>query len=456
MIKTIQAHQSKILFAFIALLFTGFSFLVFYRLGVHPFIDWDESIYAQVAKESLENKQFFDLTYFDNAWYEKPPLAFWLMSGSYAIGGVNEWSARIPSALGAIGMVVLSLRWVWELRKSYAPVILTMAGYFIMFPFITSAYFVNLDTIVGLFAMLSLYGWWKAQENKNWLIVWGLAIGLGVMTKNVVGLFPLLPIAVYAISHKQLPVLKTKQFWYGIMAAGLVVLPWHIYQSIVAGKAFWQNYLVYHVLQRYNTSLESNGAPFLYYFQIVFQKYYIALVVFGGSLLVAAWLSWKDRGIRYLLLSAVLIFLLFSSSITKLPSYISTMLPLFVMISGISLAKIIDYLPKKWMQALVVVVLTVVFAYTGYAFNTYKLAQAEYAEEYLDNKAVGEFLKDYRGDLPVYVNYTHYKNLGIGFYAERKVTPTEDMGLINGATERVFRKHTQSVFLGDGYIVIKR
>jgi 4-amino-4-deoxy-L-arabinose transferase-like glycosyltransferase len=455
----IQAHQNKILISVIALLFATFSFLIIYRLGVHPFIDWDESIYAQVAKESLQNKQFFDFTYFSNAWYEKPPLIFWLISASYAIGGITELAARIPSAAGALGMIMLSLWWVWEVSKSYRAVILAMASNFIMFPLITGAYFVNLDTIVGFFILLSLYSWWKASikesDNAIWFIVWGISIGLGVMTKNIVGLFPLAPILIYSLLNKNFSFLKVRQFWYGVLSAAIIVLPWHAYQSITAGKAFWENYLLYHVFQRFSTSLETNGAPFLYYFDIVFWRYPLSLIIFGGSILMAARESIKNLDIRFLLISALALFLIFSSSTTKLPSYISVTLPMFAMLAGISLAKIISFIPRKWMGSLVIAVLCCAFVYTGYAFNTFKLAKGELAEEYLDNKAVGIFLKDYRTDLPVYIN-SNYKNLGIGFYSGRPIISTTDEALINSATERVFRKRSESVYLGKDYVVIKR
>ena len=451
----LKTHQNTILFSITIIIFFAFCFMLLYRLGVHPMIDWDESIYGQVAKDSLQNKNLLNFAYFGKAWYEKPPLGLWLVSASYAIGGINDWSARVPSVLGAIAMVALSMRWVWELRKSYMAVILTIASYFIMFPFITAAYFLNLDTIVGFFVLFSLYSWWKAKNDHTWYLFFGLGIGLGVLTKNVVGLFPIIPILIHSLFGWDFSFLKEKKFWYGVLISGVVILPWHIYQSVVVGKAFWDNYLFYHVFQRYSTSLESNGAPFLYFFDIVFLRYYLALVIFGGSVLVSVYYSLKNLGLRFILICAVSLFLVFSSSITKLPSYITMTLPLIVMIAGISLANIIGLAPKKWMRTLVVAILILSFVYTGYAFNTYKLAQGEYAEQYLDNRAVGEFLRNYRTDLPVYTNFP-YLNLGIGYYANRKVIQITDTEMIGRATERVFHTKNQSVFLGENYLVIKR
>ncbi len=461
----IKTHGNKFLFSIAAALFLFFCYLILHRLGVHPYIDWDESIYGQVAKEMFLNKKFFDLSYFGSAWYEKPPLAFWLISAAYALGGVNEFAARLPSALASIGMVIISLRWLYELRKSFLVSIIAMSLYFIMFPFLTASYFVNLDSLVGFFAVFGLYAWWKAAtpENKNslkWFLIWGACIGLGVMTKNIVGLFILVPILIYTLAEKQFSILKQKEFWYGVALSLLIALPWHIYESVTVGKAFWENYLVYHVFDRFSTSLENNGAPWNYFLEIVFQRYVLAMVMFGGGLLLSAWVAVKEQSVRFLLISFVTLFIIFSSSITKLPSYITMTLPLLIMLAAVGLNKLIGYIPRKSLRGLVIIVLALSFLYTGYAFNSYKLTLGEMNEEYNSNKDVGEFLKDYKIGVPVYVN-KDYKSLGIGYYAERKIMPTTDKNLIDGAKDKAFHRNDQEVFLGmdsngHEYLLVKK
>ncbi|MBP2656456.1 MAG: hypothetical protein H6Q73_4025 [Firmicutes bacterium] len=40
-------------------------------------------------------------------WYDKPPMYYWLVAGSFKAFGVSEFAARFPSALSAVLCVVL-------------------------------------------------------------------------------------------------------------------------------------------------------------------------------------------------------------------------------------------------------------------------------------------------------------------------------------------------------------
>lgn len=464
MLNKIVENQNKVYLVITAILFGLFVYLLFYRLGVHPFIDWDESIYGQVAKEAFQNNRWFDFTYFAKAWYEKPPLGMWLISASYAIAGINELSARIPSVLASVGIVIMSLRWVYEIRKSYLAVLLTMTAYFIMYPFLVNSYFVNLDTLIGFTTIIALYSWWKifiadgtsGKAKRNYFLLWGAAIGLGVMIKSIVGFFPLVPIAIYMLTHRQFAFLKTKQFWYGVVLAAIIILPWHIYQSLTAGQAFWDNYFLYHVWQRYSTNLETNGQPFNFFIHLIYFRYYEATAVFGGTTLLGIYLAWRNHSVRYLVIGALALLLVFSISITKLPSYTTMILPLIVMLAGIGLAQLLTWIPQVWLKIMVGTVFVIAIVFTGYQFNTYKLAVGEAASEYSDHRDIGLFLNNFAPELPVYINNKDYRNLGIGFYSGRAVTPNLDPAIFTGATKEVFHRRSEGVFLGDGYILIKQ
>ena len=57
--------------------------LLFYRLGDGSLHDWDEAIYAQVAREMLLSDTWMTLSWNGAAFFHKPPLYFWLTALTY-------------------------------------------------------------------------------------------------------------------------------------------------------------------------------------------------------------------------------------------------------------------------------------------------------------------------------------------------------------------------------------
>ena len=72
------------------------------NLGV-PLRDWDEGIVATVARDIWRapsgSWRWLYPTLEGNPYLNKPPLMHWLIALAYSIGGVNEWTSRLPGAM---------------------------------------------------------------------------------------------------------------------------------------------------------------------------------------------------------------------------------------------------------------------------------------------------------------------------------------------------------------------
>jgi len=76
--------------------------------NVLPLIDTDEPRFAQATREMIE-RQDWVVPYFNgNYRFDKPILIYWLMRPCYALFGVNEFSARLPSVVTAALLVWLT------------------------------------------------------------------------------------------------------------------------------------------------------------------------------------------------------------------------------------------------------------------------------------------------------------------------------------------------------------
>jgi len=439
-------------------LFCGLVVIFCYRLGIHPLIDWDESIYAQVAREALNFHRYLDFTYWGKLWFEKPPLVPWLTVVSFKTLGITEVSARLPVALAALLTVALSCFLTWRWFHSRSAVLLTLGIYYISFPFITAAYFLNFDSIASLFILLTVGAFWLAQSRPVYYYWFGLGLGLGVITKSVVGLFPLAALWAYVVAIREFGFLKKRQFYYGLILAAVIILPWHVYQSWHYGPAFWDNYFFYHVWRRFTTSLEDNGAPFSFYWDILRQY----LVFFG--LLVIALAHFAVRSLRqakffYVLTVAAGLFLILSLACTKLPSYLVIIYPYITIMIAVTLDQFLALCRFAYLRYGATAILLGVFVFYGYAFNSYKLAKGESDFSLANDKLMGQYLAVEHRDLPVYISNPHALRNALAFYANRPVMslPNNVQNPLPADLQQLkplIHTHTASLYLINNYLYI--
>ncbi len=79
------------------------SIVFFVNLGATGLWDLDEALYTSIAREMNARGDWVVPTFNDQPFYDKPPLMFWLMMGSFKVLGVSELSARLASAMFGIG-----------------------------------------------------------------------------------------------------------------------------------------------------------------------------------------------------------------------------------------------------------------------------------------------------------------------------------------------------------------
>ena len=103
--KSVQRRNIRFV---IYLLILG-AFVLFFRLGDRDMWTGNESEAAVAGWDMVETGRilvphFLDQPFVDN----RPPGAWWLIAATYKLTGVvNTWTARLPSALAALGCILL-------------------------------------------------------------------------------------------------------------------------------------------------------------------------------------------------------------------------------------------------------------------------------------------------------------------------------------------------------------
>lgn len=284
-----SALQQKTLFV---LLISISGFLLFYHLGKGSLWDWDEAIYASVAKEMVDGGDYLSPHLNGKYWPEKPPLLIWCMAGAYRAFGVSEFSARLPAAIFGLFSVILIYRIGARFFERRAGL---LAGFLLVsnLHFLLLSRMAMLDVPLAFFISAALYFIWLGRDKPAYLLLAGAATGLAVMTKSLVGFFPFL---IMALSFRTTArALAGKWPWILAMAliSVLIAAPWHIHQMATHGRAFVDSYFVYHLWLRTVSVLEGHGGTVFYYFKYVFEHFFtpwlclsvIVLIAFGPGLI---------------------------------------------------------------------------------------------------------------------------------------------------------------------------
>src|SRR6202162_3626572 len=83
----------------------------FSHLGAFGLIGPDEPRYAWIARDMAESGDWVTPRLYGKPWFEKPALYYWFAALCFKLFGVNETSARLPSAVCAL-LATLALAWL--------------------------------------------------------------------------------------------------------------------------------------------------------------------------------------------------------------------------------------------------------------------------------------------------------------------------------------------------------
>jgi 4-amino-4-deoxy-L-arabinose transferase-like glycosyltransferase len=253
--KTIKKYRNYVFGTIVVLA----CFIFLYQLGTPAFWDYDEGTYAQVMHDTAASGDYLSLQALGGSWFEKPPLYFWagMMAGSVIPS--KEFAYRLPAAISGILGVVLVMLIAFALTENYA--IAAAAGIIMLTSpaFVEASRQVRLDASVTLAILFSVFSFVRGLKNETWYAGVGVGLALGVLTKSVIGLFPIGFIAIWALVNRDLSLLRSKSFWIGIGLMFVIALPWHIYETMTFGHAFWDSYFLHHVVDRAEVNIIAGG-----------------------------------------------------------------------------------------------------------------------------------------------------------------------------------------------------
>jgi 4-amino-4-deoxy-L-arabinose transferase-like glycosyltransferase len=339
--------------------------LLFYRLGDGSLYDWDEAIYAQVAKEVALSDNWMSLSWNGSPFFHKPPLYFWLTALTYKLMGISEFAARLWPA--SFGFGVIALTFVLGLRLGSWPVgaiaallllVVDQAYYGYWWNFLSLARVGMLETGVTFWMMTALFLVWEAAHRPRLIILIGLSTGMAVMTKAWPGLFAAGIAFLYwliAGEHRR----DYAAYWLmAALLAGLLILPWHLWEFAMHGSPFVHDYIGVNLSGRLFGAFEGHSGSPLDYVDILRRGFSVWAY---ACPLAYVWAVWRattrgDRRLRLLLVWITLPLVAFSMAQTKLGWYISMIYPAITLLLGLAL---VELFTERWAPGLVAALMLV-------------------------------------------------------------------------------------------------
>jgi len=230
----------------------------------------DEPRFTDQAQEMKEDRDWIVPRIGGIPSPDKPPVLFWSINlASLALPRVTEFTARIPSALASLLVLLLTIRLGRRLFGSEA---IGLGGALVLltgFEFFVRAQWVSCDMplTAGVLAALTCFREALFEGGNSLLLGW-LAAAVAVLTKGPVGLlWALLWVGCEAVSRRQWKPLFRLLYLPGIAVFIVFVGGWYVAFGASAGEGNVYNAIVTQNVSRYVSAWNSIGPWYFYFYQ---------------------------------------------------------------------------------------------------------------------------------------------------------------------------------------------
>jgi 4-amino-4-deoxy-L-arabinose transferase-like glycosyltransferase len=316
-----------------------------YRTLIKP----DEGRYAEIPREMVASGDWVTPRLNELKYFEKPPLQYWATAAAYTLFGEHQWTSRLWTALTGFAGILLvwfaGLRLFGREAAGYAALLLSGSLLYVLMGHINTldmgvTFFITLG-IVGL-----LLGQTEAGDDKRrrkWMMLAWAGMALAVLSKGLMGIIlPGAALFIYCLVQRDFGVLKRMHWLLGLAVFFAIAAPW-FYFVIKANPEFFERFFIYEHYTRFTTKDLGRYQPWHYFIPILLA----GALPWTVTMFDTMWRAVRDSRLpkqmfnssRFLLVWAVFIYVFFSISGSKLPSYLLPMFPALSLLMGKRIAE---------------------------------------------------------------------------------------------------------------------
>ena len=168
-----------------------------------------DAVQAQIARNMLTSGDWVTARLDGVAYLEKSPLHYWINAAFYELFGISDWAARVPYALSAVTLALLTTAFsIWAFGKKaglYSGLcIATCAGLFLFTRILIPDVMLTFTIALAMWAFLRAL---DPQETnpRLWATTLAVSLGLGLLLKSLVAIvFPVFTALIYLAVTRQL------------------------------------------------------------------------------------------------------------------------------------------------------------------------------------------------------------------------------------------------------------
>ncbi len=250
--KIIKNKYLLKIFVFIPLIFS---------LGERSYIAYDEGFYALQARWILDKGNWIIPLWWDDYILDRTIGLQFLIAKSQELFGRNMFSAYLPTTAAAILMLFITYKLHEEIfSKKYAiisPLILSTTYLWFDYSHLATQDIIYSCLVsIGIFSLVKI----KSKDNKFYILLFGVWIGLSFMMKTFLIFVPLLSLLPYLYLKKNL--LFNKFFLLGLIVGFIPFLLWSFSLNTYLDKN-----IIFYLFEKF-TSLSNKNTftnPFYYY-----------------------------------------------------------------------------------------------------------------------------------------------------------------------------------------------
>lgn len=327
-------------------------------------MDIDAAQYASISMEMLQDKNFLQIYHRGYDYLDKPPLLFWLSSGSMAIFGVNTFAYKLPAFLLTILGVYSTYRFtcLYYSRKTGIYAALILATTQALFQITND---LRTDTNLLVFVIFAVWQLSLFLRYNKWsnLLLGFVGIAFAMMAKGPIGIVAVgIAFGFDLIVRKEWKMIFNWKWIVGLGVVAILLIPltWGLYvqfdlhpEKFVYGMQGPSGVRFFYWTQSFGRitgeSQWDNGAGFFFFFHSIlwdFQPWILYLVLGTGAAIGSFFTKDPEKKRKeYITLGGfVLTFLALSLSRFKLPHYVFVTFPFAAVLA----ADFLVNMKRKW------------------------------------------------------------------------------------------------------------